>query len=94
MNTLQAAGKEIPFKRLRWSCRNWQQCAALAEDDDIDLSRSERTRRKQKAKKELRKAVIFINGINWFFVVENRSVFPYGAGTSGFVYLNKNKSLA
>jgi hypothetical protein len=91
---LQAAGKEIPFRRLRWSFRNWQQYAALAENDGIDLSRSELLIWKQKAKKELRKAVIFINGIIWFFVVENRRVFPYGAGTSGFVYLNKNKSLA
>lgn len=68
--------------------------AALAENDEIDLRRSELTRRKEKAKKELRKAVIFINGINWFVVVEDRCVFTSGAGTSGFVYLNKNKSLA
>jgi hypothetical protein len=37
----------------------------LAENYEIGLRRrSEWTRRKQKAKKELRKAVIFINGIN------------------------------
>jgi hypothetical protein len=66
----------------------------LAENDEVDLRRSDWTRRKQKAKKELRKAVIFINGFNWFFVVENRCVFTYVAGTSGFVYLNKNQSLA
>jgi hypothetical protein len=66
----------------------------LAENDEIDIRRSESTRRKQKAKKEQRKAVIFINGVNWFVVFENWCVFAYAAGTSGVVYLNKNKSLA
>jgi hypothetical protein len=79
INTLQAAGKEISIRRLHWSFRNWQVYATLAENNEIDLRRSEWTRRKQKAKKELRKAVIFINGINWFVVVEDRCVFTYSA---------------
>jgi hypothetical protein len=55
----------------------------LAENDEIDLRKSEWTRRKQKVKKEPGKAVIFINVVNWFFVVVNRCVFTYGAGTPG-----------
>jgi hypothetical protein len=37
LNTLQAAGKEMPSVQLHLNICNWQFYAALADNDEIDL---------------------------------------------------------